>query len=105
MRYASALAGAFMLFGLATAATPSLAGPVAAKVPHAGSGVLNVADWDGPRRDRRWRDDRFDDRRFDDHDGFRHRRWRRCGYWRHECADRWGWRSFRFERCLARHGC
>lgn len=30
---------------------------------------------------------------------------RSCGLWRHECADRWGWRTWRFNRCLARHGC
>jgi hypothetical protein len=32
--------------------------------------------------------------------GYRH-----CRYWRHECANRWGWRTPRFFRCLARHGC
>ena len=38
-----------------------------------------------------------------------HYRWhggyRRCGFWRHECAGRWGWGSRRFHRCLWRHGC
>jgi hypothetical protein len=29
----------------------------------------------------------------------------RCRSWRRECADRWGWRSDRWYRCLARHGC
>ena len=29
----------------------------------------------------------------------------RCRAWRRECADRWGWRSERWYRCLARHGC
>jgi hypothetical protein len=29
----------------------------------------------------------------------------RCRAWRRECADRWGWRSARWHRCLARHGC
>jgi hypothetical protein len=28
-----------------------------------------------------------------------------CTAWRSECADRYGWRSRRFERCLWRHGC
>jgi hypothetical protein len=32
-------------------------------------------------------------------------RWRRCRYWRHECADRWGWGTGRYYRCLWRHGC
>jgi hypothetical protein len=29
----------------------------------------------------------------------------RCRYWRHECANRWGWRTPGFFRCLGRHGC
>jgi hypothetical protein len=28
-----------------------------------------------------------------------------CRSWRHECADRWGWGNWRYERCLRRHGC
>lgn len=31
--------------------------------------------------------------------------WRRCRYWRRECAFRWGWRTRGFRRCLWRHGC
>ena len=31
--------------------------------------------------------------------------WRYCRRWRHECADRWGWRTPGYFRCLARHGC
>jgi hypothetical protein len=30
---------------------------------------------------------------------------RRCRAWRHECAERQGWGTERFHRCLARHGC
>ena len=26
-------------------------------------------------------------------------------FWHRECADRWGWRTHRYFRCLARHGC
>jgi hypothetical protein len=29
----------------------------------------------------------------------------RCRAWRRECAERWGWRTERWDRCLARHGC
>jgi hypothetical protein len=29
----------------------------------------------------------------------------RCRYWHRECAARWGWRTHRYFRCLARHGC
>ena len=28
-----------------------------------------------------------------------------AAYWRHECANRWGWRTPRFFRCMGRHGC
>ena len=28
-----------------------------------------------------------------------------CWRWRHICAHRWGWRTWKFHRCLVRHGC
>jgi hypothetical protein len=31
--------------------------------------------------------------------------WRSCRYWRHECAERWGWRTWRYHRCVERHDC
>ena len=31
--------------------------------------------------------------------------YRGCRFWHRECAARWGWRSHRYFRCLARHGC
>lgn len=31
--------------------------------------------------------------------------WSYCRRWRHECADRWGWRTPRYFRCMGRHGC
>ncbi|WP_020086740.1 hypothetical protein [Hyphomicrobium zavarzinii] len=37
-----------------------------------------------------------------------HRRWHhanRCRIVRHECADHFGWGSWRFRRCVMRHGC
>jgi hypothetical protein len=30
---------------------------------------------------------------------------RHCRYWRHECANRWGWGTRRYYRCLWRHDC
>ncbi len=30
---------------------------------------------------------------------------RYCRRWRWRCADRWGWHTRRFYRCLWRHGC
>lgn len=29
----------------------------------------------------------------------------RCRAWRHECAHRWGWNTWRYHRCLRFHGC
>lgn len=32
--------------------------------------------------------------------------WRgHCSRWRHICADRWGWGTWRFRRCMVLHGC
>jgi hypothetical protein len=31
--------------------------------------------------------------------------WRRCIFWRNECAVRWPGHGWRFRRCLAIHGC
>ena len=31
--------------------------------------------------------------------------WNYCRRWRNECADRWGWRTRNYFRCMARHGC
>jgi hypothetical protein len=31
--------------------------------------------------------------------------WGYCRYWRHTCAQRWGWGDYGFRRCLWRHGC
>lgn len=28
-----------------------------------------------------------------------------CRRWRHECASRWGWGTWRYHRCLKFHGC
>lgn len=30
---------------------------------------------------------------------------RSCRYWRRECADRWGWNTRNYYRCLRRHDC
>lgn len=31
--------------------------------------------------------------------------YRYCRAWRRECAARWGWHGWRFERCVRIHGC
>lgn len=38
-------------------------------------------------------------------DRYHRRKFSRCSYWRAECADRWGWGTWRFHRCLIRHAC
>ena len=29
----------------------------------------------------------------------------RCVQWREECRERWGFRSWRYRRCVSYHGC
>ena len=31
--------------------------------------------------------------------------WGYCRRWRHECAERWSWRTRHYFICLRRHGC
>ncbi len=28
-----------------------------------------------------------------------------CARWRHACANRWGWSTWRYRRCITAHGC
>jgi len=92
--------------------TPTAALPVDLST-QTGSLVLKIHDWHrrceyGPRRfhrhipgvgnvrcGRRFRRFRRD----------RYRPVNRCRAWRNECRDRWGRRSWRFDRCMARHEC
>jgi hypothetical protein len=51
------------------------------------------------------------------HGHWHHRHWRHrhlhfysyayggCFYWRNECAERWGYHTRQYYRCLWRHGC
>ena len=91
-------------FAGAAASSGALANP-AMPVVKSQSRVQLVADYDydGPRQER-------DYRRGWDGDGprwgWRGRGWGgRCRFVRHECADRFGWRSWRFDRCLDYRGC
>jgi hypothetical protein len=77
MRIAPMLAAAVLALSFAGPATPSIASPT---VPHmsvadTGSGV-DLVHYYG-----------------------------HCVRWRHICADRWGWGTWRFRRCLRIHGC
>ena len=89
MRIASLLAGTVVVVGMAAATTPAAAAPVVPEISPSQSQVELAGYW----RDRGWG----------------HHRWRGgwgyCRGWRHECANRWGWGTWRFRRCLARHGC
>ena len=63
-----------------------------------------VGDDDGPRHEGGYR------RRWDGDGPGWGRGWRgrwggRCRFVRHECADRFGWRTWRFDRCLDYRGC
>lgn len=98
MRIPSVLAGAAVALTMAMATTPSQAAPA---VPHLETAKLaqTVADYDGLRHRHHWR------HQHGRHDGWRPRHYGRCSAWRNECAARWGWGGWRFQRCLARHGC
>jgi hypothetical protein len=58
---------------------PVSAAPVTTQTPVVGEALVQQVQWEG------WR--------------------RRCRYWRHECAQRWGWGTGRYYRCLWRHDC
>jgi hypothetical protein len=81
MRIAPLLAGAVLALAFAGPATPSMAAPAVPNmsVADTGSGV-DLVYWRG---------------RYVGH----------CVRWRHICADRWGWGTWRFRRCLHLHGC
>ena len=88
----------------AVASTAALANPGMPVVKSQPS-VQLVGDYDygGSRHERGYR------RRWDGDGprwGWRGRGWGgRCRFVRHECADRFGWRTWRFDRCLDYRGC
>ena len=84
MRIASLLTGSVIVFGLAAAAaTASIAAPQLPQLT-SGQSLAQPIHW----RAHRWGGG-----------------WGYCRNWRHECAERWGWGSWRFQRCLRIHGC
>src|SRR5215468_5335869 len=94
------LGGALAAATFLAAAPASFAGPMAVAPPVEASLVQPAQSWrwrrDDDDRDRYWRRDR--DWRYDGY-------WRRCRRMRHECAERWGWGTWEFRRCVRRHGC
>ena len=98
MAFAIAAVGFAVLFGgrAPVQAAPLSATPLASVsqlADQTGSGAMQKVDW---RSEYCWR-----------HPGnWRcHERHNYCGRWRHECADRWGWNTWRFRRCLRWHEC
>ncbi len=93
MRIAPMIAGAIVALSMSAAATPSIAAPALPDISTAAPSNVEHVDWRG----RHWR----------------HRHWGGgggggfgyCRSWRHECAARWGWGTWRFRRCMNIHGC
>lgn len=88
MKLSSIIAAAVVAVGMAAAAAPS----EAAQLSH---GTRIQSQNFEPIHYRHWRGYGF----------YGERQLNSCRYWRHECAERWDWGSWRFRRCLIRHGC
>jgi hypothetical protein len=105
MRMASALAATVFVIGTAATASATQAATGLPLVAHPAAGLTQIRD-DDYDRDRHIRHD-------EDHDRgywwWKTRRYERdgdsCREARHECAERFGWGTWRFERCVDRHGC
>jgi hypothetical protein len=98
MKIASLIAGAVVALGMAVSAAPSQAAQIAP--PHVTIQSENLAQ---PVHYRR---------HFHRHPGiylrfgdYGYRRHNSCHFWRNECADRWGWGTWRYRRCVRNHGC
>lgn len=87
MRIASLVAGTVVVLGMTALTGPSQAAPLsgAQSLPQLSIDTLSLKQ---DVQYRRW-----------------HRRGGYCGKWRHICADRWAWGSWRYRRCLRNHGC
>jgi Spy/CpxP family protein refolding chaperone len=96
MRIATLMAGATLVLGMMAAAAPSQADPRLPHVSGAGNFVVQAHDDDEDHhgRGRWWRE----------HHEHEHER-DSCREVRHECADHFEWGTWRFERCVRRHGC
>lgn len=108
MRIASLIAGSVLAAGMmAATAAPSDAAPRLPHVTGQSNTVTQIRDRDDDRGEHRMRGD-------DDDHGRRHNWWRwrhremrfdGCRETRRECAERFGWGTWRFERCVDRRGC
>ncbi len=102
MRTASMFAGMAMAVALMAGTAPSEAAP---RLPHMSASNQAVTqvrddyeDYDRGMRRRHHNDDYRPWHR-------RHRAFDGCRATRHMCADRFDWGSWRFRRCVRRHGC
>ncbi|MGH1349283.1 MAG: hypothetical protein ACRBBN_00525 [Methyloligellaceae bacterium] len=59
----------------------------------------------GKYRGRKWRGKRYRGRHYRRHRRYRHYRYSRCHRARRRCAWRYGWHTYRWRRCVRRHGC
>jgi hypothetical protein len=95
----SLLGGALAAVALLAPGASSAAAPTTV-APSIEVTLVQPAQWwrwrrDDDDRDRYWR---YRDWRYDGYG-------RRCRYVRHECAERWGWGTWEYRRCVRRHGC
>ena len=112
MRIATLTAGAVLALGLMAATAPSQAAPGVPHISSANSQLIQVHDNDGDREEhhgwRRWNqwNSGFVSRRqVRDYDGDGDRRGNACHSVRHECSEEHSAGSWRFNRCVRRHGC
>lgn len=92
MKIAHLIAGTVVALGMAVSAAPSEAAQLTPHVTYQNQSLAQQVyhrRWHGPR----W------------HGFYGYRVHNSCRYWRHECAERWGWGSRQFYRCVWRHGC
>lgn len=88
--------GKFTLAAIVGASLISAIPAQAADMSYSRDTLVHKADYDG------WRDRRGLGFGIYIGEG---RRYGRCSAWRDECGDRWGYGSWRYDRCLARRGC
>lgn len=106
MRIASILAGAVLALGLAGTVAPSQAAPFVPNVSKADSAVQQTRMGHGGHHGRHHF--RHGGPRFGIYLGpsYRYRtHFNSCRLTRANCADRWGWGTWRFRRCVRNHGC
>lgn len=99
MRMSKLIAGAALAIGMAVSAVPSQAAPISMNMT-----LADTAAGKSLAKQVHYRP--YYHGHAGNHRGeYRHRHHNRCRAWHNECADRWGWGTWRFRRCVIRHGC